>query len=666
MRSKRLLLSLALALVLIAGAAKNVFADCTDPDRPEGSIVYNTDYNVHQYCNGIEWVAFGALNPAAGGSGCADPVASEGKLAYNSTYHVLQYCDGDDWRTVGSGEISGGHGFLGFTDLSDQSRSALLTSNILQVALADSPASVSISGDGSPQYRICSDAACTAEVQAWGSAAGSVSNGEFLQLRLTSDASFGVTRSATVAVGVSNDQWDVSTAGQDTTPDSFSFTDQTNVAQSTVISSNIVNIIGINDTADVTIGGDGSPQFRIDGGTWTSGPATITNGQTLQLRLTSGGFSETRLATVTVGTFDEEWSVSTSSQDTSPDAFNFTDTTGTALNTLTTSNSVNITGITGSVNVSVSGAGSPQVRVNGGSWTAGPTTITNGQSLEVRLTSSSSPNTMRSATVTVGSGSNQWDVTTVKSFVTALTDLGLTTNLVLALDAGDSNSYSGAGQQWSDVSGQGNSFNRGLTSSAESEDPAFNGSAGMLSASEYFLFDHASPADRMSSVSTTTFDDSWHKNNAALTLALAIYIPSSGASTLRRLGTNYTTPTGNPGFFFEIDTSNQLKVASWNGSADSSDYWGNVNSIDDNWAIIIVSINEAGGAGASHWNVNGAISTFNASYTSPSSTNPPINWVIGAGLYSGTRLGAYFAWNRTLSQAETASVFSVMRTRYGL
>jgi hypothetical protein len=639
-------------------------AACTNPTEIEGAIVYNADQNVPQICIDDQWIALGTLNPSAGGGGCSNPADIEGAIVYNMDFGVLQYCDGQDWRAVVQSTAgTGSGGFFGFSDLTDQPLATLTTSNILQVIVGGS---ISISGGGGPQYRICSDPACVAEVQTWGSTAGSLSDGEFLQLRLTTDASFGVMRSATVTVGTSGDQWDVSTADQDITPDSFNFTDQTNVAQSTVISSDIVNISGINDTADVTIGGDGSPQFRIDGGTWTSGPATITNGQTLQLRLTSGGFSETRLATVTVGTFDEEWSVSTSSQDTSPDAFNFTDKTGIALNTLTTSNSVNITGITGSVNVSVSGTGSPQLRVNGGSWTAGPTTITNGQSLEVRLTSSSSPNTMRSATVTVGSGSNQWDVTTVKSFVTAFTDLGLTTNLVLALDAGDSNSYSGAGQQWSDVSGQGNSYNRGLTTSSESEDPAFNGSAGMLSANEYFLFDHTTPADRMSSVSTTTFDDSWHKNNAALTLALAIYIPSSGASTLRRLGTNYTTPTGNPGFFFEIDTSNQLKIASWNGSADSSDYWGNVNAIDDNWAIIIVSINEAGGAGASHWNVNGTISTFNASYTSPSSTNPPINWVIGAGLYSGTRLGAYFAWNRTLSQAETASVFSVMRTRYGL
>ena len=97
--------------------------------------------------------------------------------------------------------------------------------------------------------------------------------------------------------------------------------------------------------------------------------------------------------------------------DTTPDAFAFTDQTGVAISTQITSNSVTITGITGSVNVSVTGDGSPEVRINGGSWvTSG--IIQNGQGLEVRLTSSASYTTTHSATVTVDTENDQWDVTT--------------------------------------------------------------------------------------------------------------------------------------------------------------------------------------------------------------------------------------------------------------
>lgn len=77
------------------------FALCINPAATEGDIIYNTDYGVHQYCNGTAWMAFGALNPGAGGSGCNVPTGIAGELIYNSANHVLQYCDGDDWRAVG-------------------------------------------------------------------------------------------------------------------------------------------------------------------------------------------------------------------------------------------------------------------------------------------------------------------------------------------------------------------------------------------------------------------------------------------------------------------------------------------------------------------------------------------------------------------------------------
>jgi hypothetical protein len=99
------------------------------------------------------------------------------------------------------------------------------------------------------------------------------------------------------------------------------------------------------------------------------------------------------------------------SADTTPDAFSFTDQTGVATSTLISSNTINITGITGSVSVSISGDGSPEFSINGGGWTTSGA-ITNGQSLQLRLTSNAANSTMNSATVTVGTGSDQWDVTT--------------------------------------------------------------------------------------------------------------------------------------------------------------------------------------------------------------------------------------------------------------
>jgi hypothetical protein len=77
------------------------------------------------------------------------------------------------------------------------------------------------------------------------------------------------------------------------------------------ITSNSVTITGIYAPTPVTITGDGSPEFRIDGGAWvTSG--NIDDGQTLELRLTSANaMSTARTATVDVGGVTATWSVTT-------------------------------------------------------------------------------------------------------------------------------------------------------------------------------------------------------------------------------------------------------------------------------------------------------------------------------------------------------------------
>ncbi len=101
-----------LSLLPFAAHAK----DCIDPVGTEGAIVYSSTQNVPMYCNGVHWVAFGQLNPGAGGAGCATVglgIKAEGDIFYNLDHHVLQYCDGDDWRAVG---VGGGFSFSGPTD----------------------------------------------------------------------------------------------------------------------------------------------------------------------------------------------------------------------------------------------------------------------------------------------------------------------------------------------------------------------------------------------------------------------------------------------------------------------------------------------------------------------------------------------------------------------
>ncbi len=204
-----------------------------------------------------------------------------------------------------------------FTDQPGVNITTLTLSNILQITGIDTAVAVSISGGGSPQFRICTDSTCSGN-PAFGTSATTMLSNQWLQLQLTSSASTVTAVSATVTVGLGSDNWSVTT--WDNIPDAFVFTDQTGVAWSTLISSNILQIIGINGSIPVSISGGGSPQFRTCSTsncsaeivTWGSIAQTITNNQFLQLRLTSSASAVTALsATVTVGTGSDNWSVTT-------------------------------------------------------------------------------------------------------------------------------------------------------------------------------------------------------------------------------------------------------------------------------------------------------------------------------------------------------------------
>ena len=113
-----------------------------------------------------------------------------------------------------------------------------------------------------------------------------------------------------------------------------------------------------------------------------------------------------------------------SSVDTTPNAFDFTNQTGLEINTLTESNTVTITGITDAATVTISG-NSAQFSIAGGSYgTSG--TITNGQNLKLRMTTSSSFSTGVSTTITVGGVSDSVTFTTRAANVSAPTAITAT------------------------------------------------------------------------------------------------------------------------------------------------------------------------------------------------------------------------------------------------
>jgi len=246
----------------------------------------------------------------------------------------------------------------------------------------------------------------------------------------------------------------------------------------------------------------------------------------------------------------------------------------------------------------------------------------------------------------------------------AVDTLSIGANLVMCLDAGDANCTNGTAQQWSDVSGANNHYNRGTYSFAESNDPTFNGSAGGLS-NAYWSFDGA---DVFAPVAATSFDDGWHKDNAAVTVAAFAFLPAAGVVGNNPVILCNSDPTS-PGIFFQLNV-NDIQWTVRDASAWTDYSGGDVSALFGKWGFYGVSINEAGGASASHWNVNGVITPFNGAYPAPSANNPAGSLHIGRRindgqfLANGTRLGLVVAWNRALSQAELENFRAALANRF--
>jgi len=113
----------------------------------------------------------------------------------------------------------------------------------------------------------------------------------------------------------------------------------------------------------------------------------------------------------------------------------FTNVSSASLNTsYTTTPAATITfsGCSGALSVSVTGVATAQISVNGGAWSTSGA-IQSGQTLQVRLTSSGSVSTGLTATVTVGSSSTNWTVTTrsgsLRVFQTSASEIYIAGNL---------------------------------------------------------------------------------------------------------------------------------------------------------------------------------------------------------------------------------------------
>ncbi|MEO8751073.1 MAG: carboxypeptidase regulatory-like domain-containing protein [Casimicrobiaceae bacterium] len=190
---------------------------------------------------------------------------------------------------------------------------------------------------------------------------------------------------------------------------SFAFTALANVPVDIDVESNTVTIAGLAAPVAISVA---NGQYRIGNGSWSAAPGVVRSGDTVTVRVHSsptGGV--TTAATLTVGSFSTAFQVTTlQASDSTPDAFSFSAQSNVAPSVVATSNTVTISGIDVAVPISITGG---EYRVNGGAWTSAPSTVVNGDSIAVRVTSSATLGATVTATLTVANVSGAFSVTTL-------------------------------------------------------------------------------------------------------------------------------------------------------------------------------------------------------------------------------------------------------------
>lgn len=288
-----------------------------------------------------------------------------------------------------------------FTDQVSVGLNAVVESEIIEISGIDASTSIFVT---SGEWKKSGGA--------YQASSGTVVNGDTIQLRQTASSSNSTMVSMTVNVGGVSDQWDVTTLAvvSDTTPDAFDFTNQTNVALFSAIESNTITVAGVNAPSAIFTN---KGEYSVNGAAYRSDPSTVSNGDTVKLRVLSSATNTSAVnTTVSIGSVLDVWTITTlaASDDTTPDAFSFTDQSSVAVSTLITSDQITIAGINTASSISVTGG---EYRLDGGAYTTLAGTVTNGQTVQLRLTSSASNSATSVVTLTIGGINDAWNVTTL-------------------------------------------------------------------------------------------------------------------------------------------------------------------------------------------------------------------------------------------------------------
>lgn len=190
----------------------------------------------------------------------------------------------------------------------------------------------------------------------------------------------------------------------DTTPDPFTFMPVSDAALDSVFDSNPITVTGINTSTTITVS---AGEYAINGGAFISINGTVNNNDTVVLRQTSAStYSTLSQITLTIGDVSAPFNITTQANQNS---FGFLALNNAAPNSVVTSNTVLMSGISEPSTISISNG---KYAIDGGDYTNAAGVISNGQVLSLQQTTSSQLATKTDTLLTVDGISDSFSVTT--------------------------------------------------------------------------------------------------------------------------------------------------------------------------------------------------------------------------------------------------------------
>ena len=143
---------------------------------------------------------------------------AEGGIRYSSVTGSLEACNGTAWQSMVANSCDNAPGYFAFTDQTNLGPSSQYSSNIVAVTGMDvgCATSVGVGGQGTPEYRVCSDSGCSTVTTNWTTSNNNIAmQGNYIQLRGYTSATAGTTHTITASINVVSSDWKISTTATD-------------------------------------------------------------------------------------------------------------------------------------------------------------------------------------------------------------------------------------------------------------------------------------------------------------------------------------------------------------------------------------------------------------------------------------------------------------------